>query len=82
MCGQKVIGACWVGNIRTCRWTPKVKEGVKLKREAFWVWLAGVYAETADRYHFARRAVTEGLRKLEEFNKAMEMNFQMISDFR
>lgn len=49
MCGQKVIGACWGGNLRTRRWTPKGNEAVKLKREAFWVWLAGAYAETADR---------------------------------
>lgn len=34
--GQKVIGDCSGGKIRTHWWTPAMKKPIKLKREAFW----------------------------------------------
>ena len=34
-CGQKTVGACRGGNLRTQWWTPTVKEAVRLKKEAF-----------------------------------------------
>lgn len=37
-------------------WKPEVNEAFKLKKEAFWAWLAGGSAEAADRYCLARRA--------------------------
>ncbi|XP_062283173.1 galactose-specific lectin nattectin-like [Scomber scombrus] len=33
--GQKVIGACQGGNLRTCWWTTAVKEAIKLKKEGW-----------------------------------------------
>ncbi|XP_049457564.1 craniofacial development protein 2-like [Epinephelus fuscoguttatus] len=39
-CGQKVVGACRGSNQRTRWWTPAVREAIRLKKEAFWVWLA------------------------------------------
>lgn len=34
-CGQKTVGACHGSNPRTRKWTPVVKEAVKLKKETF-----------------------------------------------
>jgi len=39
-CGQKAVGACRGGNLRTHWWIPAVKEAVRLKKEAFQAWLA------------------------------------------
>jgi hypothetical protein len=83
-CGQKVIGACRGGNPRTRWWTPGVREAVKLKKEAFRVWLAQGSPEAADRYRQARRAaaavVTDAkTRAWEEFGEAMEKDFRLAS---
>ncbi|KAK0132409.1 hypothetical protein N1851_032714 [Merluccius polli] len=47
--GRKVAGACRGGNLRTRWWTPAAKEAAKLKKEAFWAWLAQGSPEAADR---------------------------------
>jgi len=60
-CGQKAVGACRGGNLRTRWWTPAVKEAVRLKTEAFWAWLTQGSAETADGYRDARRAVASAV---------------------
>lgn len=40
-CGENVTGACCVDNLSTRWWIPVMKEAIKLKKEAFWAWLAG-----------------------------------------
>jgi len=47
-CGQKAVGACCGGNLRTCWWTLAVKEAIRLKKEVFRAWLAQGSPETAD----------------------------------
>jgi len=76
-CGQKAVGACRGGNLRTRWWTPVVKE-------AFRAWLAQGSPETADGYLEARRAaasaVTEAKTRVwEEFGEAMEKDFRLAS---
>lgn len=39
-CSNFVVGACCNGNLKTCWWTPAVKEAVRLKKKAFKAWLA------------------------------------------
>ncbi len=63
---------------------PMVKEAVKMKKEAFWVWLAQGSSEAADRYQEARRAAASVVaeartRVWEEFREAMEKNYQLAS---
>jgi len=38
-----------------------VKEAVRLKKEAFWAWLAQRFPETADGYREARRAAASAV---------------------
>ena len=83
-CGQKAVGACHGGNLRTRWWTPAVKEAVRLKKEAFRAWLAQGSPETADRYRQARRAAASAVTKAktrvwEEFGEAMEKDFRLAS---
>ena len=58
-CGRKVIGACWCGNLRIRWWRPVVKEAIKLKKEAFQVWLAQGSPEAADGYRRAKRGAAQ-----------------------
>jgi len=79
-CGQKAVGACHGNNLKSV----KVKEAVKLKKEAFRAWLAQGSPETADGYREARRvaasAVAEAKTRMwEEFGEAMEKDFQLAS---
>jgi len=55
-CGQKAVSACRGSNLRTRWWTPAVKEAIRLKKEAFWAWLAQGSPETTGGYREARRA--------------------------
>lgn len=61
-----------------------MKEAIRLKKEAFWAWLAGGSAEAADRYHLARRVATRAFvevktRMWEEFREATEKDFRLCS---
>ena len=76
-CGQRAVGACLGGNVRTHWWTPAVKEAVRLEKEAFWAWLAQGSPETANGYREARKVVASAgaeaeTQMWEEFGKAME----------
>jgi len=79
-----VICACRGGNPRSRWWTPGVKEAVKLKKQAFWAWLAEGSSEGADRYRQARRAaaavVTDAKTQAwKEFGVGMEKDFRLAS---
>jgi len=50
------VDACRGSNQRTRWWTPAVREDVKLKKEAFRVWLSRWSPEAAERYRMAKRA--------------------------
>jgi len=80
-CGQKVVGACRGGNLKTRWWTPAVKEAVRLKKEAFRAWLTSGSPETADWYREAKRAVasTVAKAKIWVFGEAMEKDFELSS---
>ena len=83
-CGPKAVGACRGGNLRTRWWTPAVKEAVRLKKEAFWAWLAQGSPETADGYQEAKRAAASAVAKAktqvwEEFGEAMEKDYRLAS---
>lgn len=41
-------------------WTPEVKEALKLKKEAFQAWLAGVSAKAGVRYCFCQEGYSQG----------------------
>ena len=49
-CGLKVASACRGGNRRTCWWTPRVNEAVKMKKEDFWAWLSLRSPGPVDKY--------------------------------
>jgi len=72
-CGRKVIGACRASNQRTRWWTPGVREAVKLKKEAFWAWLAQGSPEAA------AVVVDAKTRAGEEFGEAKEKDFRSAS---
>ncbi len=66
-CGWKAISACHGGNLRSRWWTPVVKEAVRLKKEAFWAWLAQGSPEAADWYQEARRAAASVVTEAKTF---------------
>lgn len=49
-CGPKVIVACRGGSLRTCWCRLAVEGAVKVKKEAFWAWLAKGAPNTAVRH--------------------------------
>ena len=74
--------ACRGGNLRTCWWTPVVKEAVRLKKGLFRAWVSQRCPDTAERYRLARRAAASEFTKTktlvwEEFREAMEKDFQL-----
>ncbi len=76
--GQKAVGACCGSNLRTCWWTPAVKEAVK----PFWAWLAQGSPEAANGYWEASRAadlVVAEAEVWEEFGEGMEKDFWLAS---
>ena len=83
-CGQKAVGACCGGNLRTRWWTPAVKEAIRLKKGAFRAWLAQGSPKIADGYREARRAAASVVTKAktrvwEEFGEAMEKDLRLAS---
>jgi len=74
-------GACRGGNPRTDRWTPAVKEAVRLKKEAFQSWLAQGSPETADGYQEAKMAAASAVSeaKTRVWEEAMEKDFWLAS---
>ena len=85
-CGQKAVGACRDGNIRTCWWTTAVKEVVRLKKEAFWLgWPRGLLKQqTGARQTGARKVAASAVAEAkawvwEEFGEAMEKDFWLAS---
>uniref|UniRef100_A0A8C6L319 Reverse transcriptase domain-containing protein n=1 Tax=Nothobranchius furzeri TaxID=105023 RepID=A0A8C6L319_NOTFU len=80
-CGRKVAGASRGGNPHTCWWTPEVRGAIRLKKEAYRVWLVCGSREASDRYRIAKRgaavAVAEAKsRAWEEFGEAMEKDYR------
>ncbi|XP_054862758.1 golgi transport 1Ba isoform X1 [Amphiprion ocellaris] len=64
-----------------CWWIPAVREAIRLKKEAFWAWLARGSPEAANGYRLAKRAaVAEAKTRVwEEFVEAMEKDFRLVS---
>ncbi len=78
--GHQVINACHGSNTRSHQWTLVVKKSIKLKKEAFWAWLAQGSPEVVDRYREARKTTASAVAEAktwmrEEFGEAIEKDF-------
>lgn len=76
-CCQEVIVTCRGGNLRTCWWTPALREAVTLKKEAFQAWLVPAAPEAADRYREAERK-----EHFEELLNPTSTSWQSLKDSR
>ena len=81
-CSHRVLGASRGGNLRTPRWTPVVREAVRLKKESFTDMLSRGTPEAGLYYRWARRAAAAAVAEAkqwvwEEFGKVMEKDFQV-----